>query len=46
MTSDPTRFIGDIPRHYDSGLGPVIFDACAEETAPRAAIWGPCNSSL
>jgi ubiquinone/menaquinone biosynthesis C-methylase UbiE len=41
MTSDPARFTGDIPRHYDRGLGPVIFEAYAEETARRTAIWGP-----
>ncbi|MDJ0447958.1 class I SAM-dependent methyltransferase [Methylocystis sp. JR02] len=44
MSSDPARFIGDIPRHYDRGLGPVIFEAYAEETARRAAIWGPRNA--
>jgi ubiquinone/menaquinone biosynthesis C-methylase UbiE len=41
MTSDPARFTGDIPRHYDRGLGPVIFEAYAEETARRTAIWAP-----
>ncbi len=41
MTNDPARFIGDIPRHYDRGLGPVIFEAYAEETARRAALWAP-----
>lgn len=41
MTNDPARFTGDIPRHYDRGLGPVIFEAYAEETARRTAIWAP-----
>jgi len=32
-----TRFSGDVPVHYDEGLGPHIFDAFAEELAGRIA---------
>lgn len=39
--SDPARFIGDIPRHYDAGLGPVIFEDYAADMARRAAIRAP-----
>jgi len=34
-----TRFVGSIPRHYDQGLGPVLFDAYAEMMALRAAVY-------
>ncbi|WP_424362401.1 class I SAM-dependent methyltransferase [Methylocystis parvus] len=39
--SDPARFIGDIPRDYDTGLGPVIFEDYAADIARRAAIRAP-----
>jgi ubiquinone/menaquinone biosynthesis C-methylase UbiE len=39
--SDPARFIGDIPRHYDLGLGPVIFEGYAADIARRAALRAP-----
>jgi len=35
MGSDSARFVGDIPEHYDSGLGPVIFADYAEDLARR-----------
>ena len=41
--SNATRFIGDIPTHYDSGLGPVIFAGFAEDLAARAAALHPRN---
>ncbi|MGC2782738.1 MAG: methyltransferase domain-containing protein [Roseiarcus sp.] len=34
---DAARFLGDIPRHYDRGLGPIIFADYADITARRAA---------
>lgn len=39
--TDPARFVGDIPRHYDRGLGPVIFDYFARDVAHRAALRAP-----
>lgn len=37
MTKNASQFIGDIPKHYDEGLGPCIFADYAEELARRAA---------
>lgn len=37
MTKNASHFIGDIPRYYDEGLGPVIFADYAEMLARRAA---------
>ncbi|WP_235953280.1 class I SAM-dependent methyltransferase [Salipiger sp. PrR002] len=28
--ADSSSFIGDIPRHYDEGLGPVLFEDYAD----------------
>ncbi len=39
--TDPARFVGDIPRHYDHGLGPVLFDHYARDIAQRAALRAP-----
>jgi len=36
-------FTGDIPHHYDQGLGPVIFSWYAEKMAERAAQTKPCR---
>jgi ubiquinone/menaquinone biosynthesis C-methylase UbiE len=41
MPTDPGRFIGDIPTHYDRDLGPVIFDGYAADIARRTASHGP-----
>ena len=41
MASDIARFIGDIPEHYDRGLGPVIFGASAEDLARRVEAHNP-----
>lgn len=41
MTNDPARFVGDIPLHYDRGLGPVIFEDYAADMALRAAFRAP-----
>ena len=30
-------FSGDIPRHYDAGLGPVMFHGYADDLAARVA---------
>jgi ubiquinone/menaquinone biosynthesis C-methylase UbiE len=39
--TDPARFVGDIPRHYDRGLGPILFDHYARDIAQRAALRAP-----
>ncbi|MCX5570882.1 MULTISPECIES: class I SAM-dependent methyltransferase [Kaistia] len=41
MGSDSARFVGDIPEHYDSGLGPVLFADYAEDVARRVAALNP-----
>jgi ubiquinone/menaquinone biosynthesis C-methylase UbiE len=41
MTDDAASFVGDIPQHYDQGLGPVIFVDYAAEMARRAAACHP-----
>ncbi|MEM8790307.1 MAG: class I SAM-dependent methyltransferase [Pseudomonadota bacterium] len=41
--SDSSRFVGDIPTHYDQGLGPVIFQQYAKDLAERAAKVTPAN---
>ena len=50
MSSQPNRksgdaasFIGDIPAHYDMGLGPVIFVDYAADIARRTAACGPAR---
>jgi len=34
-SGDAANFIGDIPAHYDMGLGPVIFVDYAADIAPE-----------
>ncbi|MGY5807029.1 class I SAM-dependent methyltransferase [Rhizobium sp. LEGMi198b] len=41
MSEDTARFVGDIPQHYDTGLGPVIFADYAADTARRTAACNP-----
>jgi len=41
MTNSATQFTGDIPKNYDAGLGPVIFDPYAENIAARAKALKP-----
>ena len=41
MTSTASRFVGDIPYHYDRELGPVIFEPYAEDIAGRAVSFKP-----
>ena len=43
MTQVTSRFIGNVPEHYDAGLGPVLFTDCAEDMARRAASTGAMN---
>lgn len=35
MSNDATNFAGNIPEHYDRGLGPVIFAGYAADLARR-----------
>jgi SAM-dependent methyltransferase len=37
MTGNAASFVGNIPRHYDEGLGPVIFVDYAADMARRVA---------
>jgi ubiquinone/menaquinone biosynthesis C-methylase UbiE len=43
MSSDAASFIGNIPEHYDSGLGPMIFVDYAADIARRAAACSPAR---
>jgi ubiquinone/menaquinone biosynthesis C-methylase UbiE len=43
MRSDAASFIGNIPEHYDSGLGPMIFADYAADIARRAAAGNPAR---
>lgn len=45
MSENAAGFTGNIPEHYDRGLGPVIFAGYAAEMARRAAS-GPVNRLL
>ena len=41
MTNDAAGFTGDIPQHYDEGLGPLLFVDYADDIARRAAAYAP-----
>lgn len=41
MTSDIAGFTGDIPEHYEEGLGPMLFVGYADDIARRAAAYSP-----
>jgi SAM-dependent methyltransferase len=43
MSSDATGFVGNIPQHYDQGLGPIIFAEYAADIARRAAAGSPAR---
>ena len=43
MSSDAASFIGNIPQHYDQGLGPIIFAEYAADIARRAAAGRPAR---
>jgi len=43
MNNDAASFIGNIPEHYDSGLGPTIFADYAADIARRAAACSPAR---
>lgn len=41
MASDASGFVGDIPKHYDAGLGPNIFEYFAGQVAAKSASFSP-----
>lgn len=41
MSDNSANFVGNIPEHYDRGLGPVFFTDFAEEMAKRVAAVAP-----
>lgn len=41
MRDNAASFVGNIPEHYDRGLGPIIFADFAEEIARRVAALAP-----
>lgn len=43
MSSDAAGFTGEIPQHYDQGLGPIIFAEYAADIARRAAAGRPAR---
>jgi SAM-dependent methyltransferase len=43
MSNEAASFIGNIPEHYDSGLGPMIFVDYAADLARRAAVCSPAR---
>jgi SAM-dependent methyltransferase len=43
MSSDAAGFVGNIPQHYDQGLGPIIFAEYATDIARRAAASRPAR---
>ena len=43
MSGNAASFIGNIPEHYDAGLGPVIFIDYAADIARRTAACGPAR---
>ncbi|WP_183868837.1 hypothetical protein [Rhizobium sp. BK313] len=41
MNTDSARFVGDVPQHYDTSLGPIIFADYASDIAERTAAFKP-----
>src|SRR4029453_9970836 len=41
MSGNAAGFTGDIPRHYDEGLGPMLFADYADDIARRVAAHAP-----
>ena len=41
MTNNAAGFTGNIPQHYDEGLGPILFFEYADDIARRAAAYAP-----
>jgi SAM-dependent methyltransferase len=43
MSESPFGFVGEVPRHYDACLGPVVFAGFAEDLARRATAGAPAR---
>jgi SAM-dependent methyltransferase len=43
MSDDAASFVGNIPQHYDQGLGPIIFAEYAADIARRVAAGNPAR---
>jgi len=43
MNSESARFVGEIPQHYDQGLGPMIFVDYAADIAQRTFACSPAR---
>lgn len=43
MSDQISHFVGNIPEHYDSGMGPVIFVDFADDLARRVAAGSPAR---
>lgn len=43
MSNDTASFVGDIPKHYDRGLGPILFADYAADIAQRVAALRPAR---
>jgi ubiquinone/menaquinone biosynthesis C-methylase UbiE len=43
MSDDAAGFVGNIPQHYDQGLGPIIFAEYAADIARRVAAGNPAR---
>lgn len=43
MSTNANEFVGDIPENYDQRLGPIIFEAYADDMARRAALLKPAR---
>jgi SAM-dependent methyltransferase len=41
MSSNAASFTGNIPEHYDAGLGPILFVDYADDIARRVAAYAP-----
>jgi SAM-dependent methyltransferase len=41
MTNNAAGFTGNIPEHYDAGLGPILFVDYADDIARRVAAYAP-----
>ena len=43
MNDDAAKFVGDIPKHYDQAMGPIIFVDYATAMAERVVAFGPAR---
>jgi len=43
MSDDAAGFVGNIPRYYDQGLGPMVFADYAADIARRVAAGNPAR---